>query len=77
MSTNGNGRSPVHDEKYALNIEDLNVYYTNFRAVKHSSLDIEKQKITAFIGPSGCGKSTVLRALNRMNDLIPGVSGGG
>jgi phosphate transport system ATP-binding protein len=29
--------------------------------------------VTAIIGPSGCGKSTFLRALNRMNDLIPGV----
>ena len=37
------------------------------------SLPIYKNKITAFIGPSGCGKSTVLRAINRMNDLIPGA----
>ena len=59
--------------KYALEINNLNCYYGNFRAVKNSSLKIEQNKITAFIGPSGCGKSTVLRALNRMNDLIPGA----
>ena len=59
--------------KHALEIRDLNCYYGKFRAVKNSSLNIERQKITAFIGPSGCGKSTVLRALNRMNDLIPGA----
>ncbi|MCG3211986.1 MAG: Phosphate import ATP-binding protein PstB 3 [Anaerolineae bacterium] len=57
--------------KYALEINNLNCYYGDFRAVKNSSLKIEKNKITSFIGPSGCGKSTVLRALNRMNDLIP------
>lgn len=62
MSINGN---------YILEIDNLNCYYGNFRAVKNSSLKIEQHKITAFIGPSGCGKSTVLRALNRMNDLIP------
>ncbi len=59
--------------KYALEINNLNCYYGNFRAVKNSSLKIQQNKITAFIGPSGCGKSTVLRALNRMNDLIPGA----
>jgi phosphate transport system ATP-binding protein len=59
--------------RYALEFQDLNCYYGNFRAVKDSNLKIERQKITAFIGPSGCGKSTVLRALNRMNDLIPGA----
>lgn len=57
--------------KYALEINNLNCYYGDFRAVKNSSLKIERNKITSFIGPSGCGKSTVLRALNRMNDLIP------
>ena len=57
--------------KYALQIQNLNCYYGNFRAVKDTDLSIESKKITAFIGPSGCGKSTVLRALNRMNDLIP------
>jgi phosphate transport system ATP-binding protein len=59
--------------KYALEINDLHCYYGNFRAVKDTSIKIEKHKTTAFIGPSGCGKSTVLRALNRMNDLIPGA----
>jgi phosphate transport system ATP-binding protein len=58
--------------KYALELRDLHCYYGSFRAVKGVNLTVERQKITAFIGPSGCGKSTVLRALNRMNELIPG-----
>ena len=56
---------------YAVQARDVNVYYGDFRAVKNIDLDIERNKITAFIGPSGCGKSTLLRAFNRMNDLIP------
>ena len=56
---------------HALEINNMHCYYGNFRAVKNSSFNIKRNKITAFIGPSGCGKSTVLRALNRMNDLIP------
>ncbi len=57
--------------RYALEVHDMHVYYGKFRAVKDVNLKIERQKITALIGPSGCGKSTVLRAFNRMNDLIP------
>ena len=54
-----------------FDIDDLDVYYGDFRAVHGVSLDIRENEITAFIGPSGCGKSTVLRCLTRMNDLIP------
>jgi phosphate transport system ATP-binding protein len=56
---------------YVIEAKDLNIYYGEFRAVKEVNLLVEAQKITAMIGPSGCGKSTVLRAFNRMNDLIP------
>ncbi len=61
------------EDKNILNLKDLNVYYGDFRAVKDINLDIQKNKITAFIGPSGCGKSTVLRSINRMNDLVEGT----
>ena len=56
-----------------LNIEHLNVYYGDFLAVNNVSMEIPKNKVTAFIGPSGCGKSTFIRCLNRMNDLIVGA----
>lgn len=59
------------ETQLALELRNVSVYYGSFRAVADVSLPIEKNKITAFIGPSGCGKSTVLRALNRMNDLVP------
>jgi phosphate transport system ATP-binding protein len=49
------------------------VFYGDYRAVHDISMGIARNKITAFIGPSGCGKSTMLRAFNRMNDLVPGA----
>lgn len=53
-----------------FNIENLNLYYGQFQALKNINLDIESNKITSLIGPSGCGKSTFIKSLNRMNDLI-------
>jgi phosphate transport system ATP-binding protein len=52
-------------------VRDFNAYYGSFRAVKDITMDIPRNRITAFIGPSGCGKSTLLRCFNRMNDLVP------
>ena len=57
--------------KFAVEAKNLSIYYGGFKAVKDISISIEPRKISAMIGPSGCGKSTVLRAFNRMNDLIP------
>lgn len=53
-------------------INDLDLFYGDFQALKNINIEIEDQQITAFIGPSGCGKSTFLKSLNRMNDLIEG-----
>ena len=59
---------------YCLSLQDVSISYGSFEAVRNVYLEIPRQGVTAFIGPSGCGKSTVLRAINRMNDLIPGCS---
>lgn len=53
-----------------IDIENLNLYYDSFQALKDVSISIPANEITAFIGPSGCGKSTMLKTINRMNDLI-------
>lgn len=55
-----------------IEIKNMNLYYSDFHALKDVNLSIEPNKITAFIGPSGCGKSTLLKSLNRMNDLVEG-----
>lgn len=53
-------------------IQNMNLYYGDFHALKDVSMNIPANEITAFIGPSGCGKSTFLKSLNRMNDLVEG-----
>lgn len=55
-----------------FHINQLNLYYNEFHALKDVTMDIPEKEITAFIGPSGCGKSTFLKSLNRMNDLVEG-----
>ena len=57
--------------KVVFDVQELNVFYGAFRAVRDVNLNVHQHEITAFIGPSGCGKSTVLRCFDRMNDLIP------
>ena len=57
-----------------LSLQNVSISYGNFDVIRNVYCDIPRGKVTAFIGPSGCGKSTVLRALNRMNDLIEGCS---
>jgi phosphate transport system ATP-binding protein len=57
----------------AIRSENLSVFYGDAAAVKSVNLGFEANKVSAIIGPSGCGKSTFIRALNRMNDLVPGA----
>ncbi len=56
-----------------IEVNDLTVYYSKFKAVEEVSLTIEPRTVTAFIGPSGCGKTTFLRTLNRMHEVVPGA----
>jgi len=56
--------------KFRLN--NVNLWYNDFQALKDIHMDIQENMVTAFIGPSGCGKSTLIKSLNRMNDLIEG-----
>lgn len=57
-----------------FSVQNLNLYYGDFHALKNVDMEIPQNEITAFIGPSGCGKSTFLKTINRMNDLIPNVT---
>ncbi len=59
-------------DKYKFEINNLDLFYGSFQALKKVNMNIEEKEITAFIGPSGCGKSTLLKSLNRMNDLVEG-----
>ncbi|MCZ7624761.1 MAG: phosphate ABC transporter ATP-binding protein PstB [Candidatus Methylomirabilis sp.] len=57
-----------------IEIRKLSLKYGAKSAIEDISLDIPKHQVTAFIGPSGCGKTTLLRCLNRLTDLIDGVT---
>jgi phosphate transport system ATP-binding protein len=71
IATQARGHHAPATREKVFELKDLSVHYGANPAVKHISLDIYKNNITALIGPSGCGKSTLIRCLNRMNDLIP------
>ncbi len=62
----------INDPSISVSLDNVSIKYGNSVAVKNVFCDIKKNQVTAFIGPSGCGKSTVIRAINRMNDLIEG-----
>lgn len=58
--------------EYALTVENMNLWYGSFQALKGICMNFPKNNLTAMIGPSGCGKSTLIKSLNRMNDLVEG-----
>src|SRR5690606_23569035 len=60
------------EETIALEVPGLNLFYGDKQALFDVSMNIPRQRVTAFIGPSGCGKSTLLRTFNRMHDLVDG-----
>ena len=64
----------VAENPTKIQVEDVALFYGDYKALHGISLDIPAREVTAFIGPSGCGKSTLLRSVNRMNDLIDGVT---
>ena len=64
---------PVPLEESVLTIEDFNLWYGSFQAIRDVTLTVPRNQVTALIGASGSGKSTLLRSINRMNDLVEGV----
>jgi phosphate transport system ATP-binding protein len=57
-----------------IKVENLDLFYGQKQALFGVNMEMPRKKVTAYIGPSGCGKSTLLRCINRMNDLVDGVS---
>ena len=67
------GEASLADRPVKIDVERLNFYYGEKRALEDISIKLRANVVSAFIGPSGCGKSTFLRTLNRMNDIIAGT----
>ncbi len=74
MTASSSPESVPSNLDICLSIQNATISYGDFEALKNVFCDIPRGQVTAFIGPSGCGKSTILRAINRMNDLIEGCS---
>jgi len=68
--TNSLNKKHIKESSPSISLDNVSISYGKSLAVKNVFCDIEKNQVTSFIGPSGCGKSTVIRAINRMNDLI-------
>ena len=60
------------DTQSRIALENLSIFYGDFKAVEDVNLSVRPQSVMAFIGPSGCGKSTVLRSIDRMHEVTPG-----
>lgn len=73
LGRNNTQQLNLAQETTSIDVQKMNLFYGNSQALKEVTLQIPKQRVTAFIGPSGCGKSTLLRSFNRMNDLVDGV----
>ena len=65
--------SSLSEQEACIQVENMNFYYGDVKALNNINITIPERKVTAFIGPSGCGKSTLIRIFNRMNDLIDGT----
>ena len=65
---------PSTEHGIAIEIRNVSLWYGQKQAIGNVTLDVPRNRVTALIGPSGCGKSTLLRCMNRMNDLIDGVT---
>ncbi|MCQ8179822.1 phosphate ABC transporter ATP-binding protein PstB [Methylomonas sp. SURF-1] len=71
---NRDDRSLSEKPETCIKVENLNLFYGQKQALHNVNMEMPRKKVTAYIGPSGCGKSTLLRCINRMNDLVDGVS---
>ncbi|MEI8572457.1 phosphate ABC transporter ATP-binding protein [Methylomonas sp. WH-1] len=67
-------RKSVEQLETCIKVENLDLFYGQKQALHGVNMEMPRKKVTAYIGPSGCGKSTLLRCINRMNDLVDGVS---
>ena len=71
-NTDTNTAAVCEKPECKIEVQNLNLWYGAFHALKNVNLGVKEHEICAFIGPSGCGKSTLLKCLNRMNDLVEG-----
>lgn len=55
-----------------IDIEKLDKYYGNFKALSDINLQVEEGEVVVILGPSGSGKSTLIRCINLLEDYQQG-----
>ena len=73
IKTHVRDQAPLAPSRPAIFLKNVDFFYGDKQVLFDVNLEMQENRVTAFIGPSGCGKSTLLRSLNRMNDLIDGA----
>jgi len=68
------GQESGFQTKTCIDVQNYGFFYGKAQALFDINFKMPERQVTAIIGPSGCGKSTLLRNLNRMNDLVDGIS---
>ncbi len=56
-----------------VRIERFSVFHGDVPILRDINLAVIKNRILGMMGPSQSGKTTLLRSMNRMNDLTPGL----
>jgi len=62
----------VSNNNLKIQSKNLNLWFSEKHVLKNVNIAIEEKRVTAIMGPSGCGKTTLIRAFNRMNEIITG-----
>ena len=61
----------------AVVLERFSAWFGSAPALHNIDMAVRPRSVTALIGPSGSGKSTLLRAINRLNEALPGARSSG
>lgn len=61
-----------HASSPVLSLHDLSISFFDHTVIHHVNMDVPSGGIAVLVGRSGSGKTTLLRAVNRLNEEVPG-----
>lgn len=67
-----NGRTDIDLTNFDISLNDVTFAYNQVDVIKHATITIPANKVTAFVGPSGSGKTTLSRLIGRFWDVKSG-----
>ncbi|MFO8175154.1 MAG: phosphate ABC transporter ATP-binding protein [Gemmatimonadota bacterium] len=69
----GNARQVASNAPVKLEVRNLSLSYGSTTVLRDVSFQVREKEIFGIIGPANSGKTSFLRALNRMNEMVPGM----